>query len=684
MRAVVAMRPPATRILRRILLGVVVLVAVAVGWTLRRPSPSDAPGSPASGPPAEGTRIGDLAFFQFNEGEERVQVRARAMSGEEGGAMRLEGVEVSFPFVAQDGEGTATVTSDECLYDAERERAEFRGNVHVVTDDGFELTSESLDYLGDEMRVTTEADVEFGKGTTSGRARGASYDMAAETIELKSQVWLRFEDAVRPATEIESGRALADRRTRIIRFLRGVKIHHGDRELTSKRLRVGLDEELATIQHAAAIEDVDLRTGGGGDVGGAVLPAGGKRRLRCRRLNVTFRRDDGGLKRAVAVNTASLELESEPGRPPEKRRITGHLIQFDFDQQERLKTISALAGGRRVNPENRPVVLSAEPVGPGGAGRREVECRRFQARVDPDSGEWHVADFTGNVVFREPGRLAEAEAAAYDEKNNRLRLRGGTPRIHDEVDGSDLQAQRIDLATDTRGITAIGGVRHEIRRGGEEPAGGMLAGSEPAVLVCGRFEYDSVARKAWYRENALLRSGDDEIRAPLIVLEDPAPARRRLHASGGVVSFLHPRPEDDGAQDPAPVQTRSQEMVYEEDAGRVVYTGNVDIRQGDILTLSPKAVVTLQRGGRDVESIVAGEPVEVHQGVRRASGRTGTYTPQTETMVLEGDDVVLEDADRKVRGRVLTFQVGEDRIRVDGQEEVRTEAIFKKREPSTP
>jgi lipopolysaccharide transport protein LptA len=125
-------------------------------------------------------------------------------------------------------------------------------------------------------------------------------------------------------------------------------------------------------------------------------------------------------------------------------------------------------------------------------------------------------------------------------------------------------------------------------------------------------------------------------------------------------------------------------MVYEEDAGLVVYTGNVDIRQGDILTLSPKAVVTLQRGGRDVESIVAGEPVEVHQGVRRASGRTGTYTPQTETMVLEGDDVVLEDADRKVRGRVLTFQVGEDRIRVDGQEEVRTEAIFKKREPSTP
>ena len=52
--------------------------------------------------------------------------------------------------------------------------------------------------------------------------------------------------------------------------------------------------------------------------------------------------------------------------------------------------------------------------------------------------------------------------------------------------------------------------------------------------------------------------------------------------------------------------------------------------------------------------------------------------------MLEGDEVVLRDEGRRVEGRVLTFQVGEDRIRVDGREEVRTEAIFKQRESSTP
>jgi lipopolysaccharide transport protein LptA len=107
-----------------------------------------------------------------------------------------------------------------------------------------------------------------------------------------------------------------------------------------------------------------------------------------------------------------------------------------------------------------------------------------------------------------------------------------------------------------------------------------------------------------------------------------------------------------------------------------VYTGDVEIRQGDILTVSPGAVVTLTGDGEDVERIVAGEPVEVRQGQRQATGRTGTYTPANETFVLVGDEVALRDKDRVVRGRALTFQVGNDRIRVDGQEEARTEAIF--------
>ena len=48
-----------------------------------------------------------------------------------------------------------------------------------------------------------------------------------------------------------------------------------------------------------------------------------------------------------------------------------------------------------------------------------------------------------------------------------------------------------------------------------------------------------------------------------------------------------------------------------------------------------------------IRRLVAGDPVEVVQGTRRARGQTGTYVPATETMRLEGELVVLKDVDRK-------------------------------------
>jgi lipopolysaccharide transport protein LptA len=212
----------------------------------------------------------------------------------------------------------------------------------------------------------------------------------------------------------------------------------------------------------------------------------------------------------------------------------------------------------------------------------------------------------------------------------------------------------------------------------------MFGGEQPTLLVCRDFEYDPKTRTARYQENALLRSGSDEVRAPLITLEEPAPGKRRMTASGGTTSLLHPRSSKDAAKPPAPVDARSKEMVYQEAASRVVYKGDVEIRQGDILTKSPEATAFLTKDGNDVERLVAGEPVEVHQGQRRANGDRGVYTPADETFVLTGEKVVLFDLDRRLEGRILTFESGSDRIRVDGREEVRTEAVFKRKEPPRP
>jgi LPS export ABC transporter protein LptC/lipopolysaccharide transport protein LptA len=678
------MRPASTRLLRRILLGVVLLVAVTVVWSLRRSGPAGPP-EPEGSEPSSGTTIKNLAFDVFREGERKVELKARAMTGDEGGQQHFQGVVVRFPFVSRGEESTATVTADEGIYEAAREHARFRGNVHVVTADGFELTTESLDYLGDQGRVVTKDDVQFRQGRASGSARGAVYRVAGDVLVLRENVRLRFEDKSGGGpTEIDAARAQGSRETRVFNFGGGVVVRQGPRILHSKRLQVMLDGDLEGLRRAAAIEDVDLRIGGGGEMSGAPLPGGGERRLRCRRLNAFFN-DDGVVENAMATNNASLVLWPGPKEPPVKRRMEARQIAFSFDEEGRLAGLHARDWGGPGEKGRGIVVLSTTPLAPSKEPERQVECLSIQADLDPATGTLGSAEFKGRVVFTEPGRKAWAERAVYDGQSQVLQMTEGAPRIRDDGDGSELQAQRIEVGIATHDVVAVDGVRHSIRGGTANAGRGMLGGSEPTVLVCRKFEYDSTQRKAWYRENALLRTGRDEVRAPLIVLEDPAPGERRLTASEGVASFLHPRSRPgDEREEPAPVETHSAEMVYEEKARRVVYSGDVQIRQGDILTLSPRAVVTLTEGGDDVEMIVAGEPVEVRQGPRQAKGRTGTYTPADETMVLEGEEVVLQDVDRLVRGRVLTFKVGEDRIRVDGQEAVRTEAIFKRSEPPKP
>jgi len=116
-----------------------------------------------------------------------------------------------------------------------------------------------------------------------------------------------------------------------------------------------------------------------------------------------------------------------------------------------------------------------------------------------------------------------------------------------------------------------------------------------------------------------------------------------------------------------------------------VYKGDVVIRQGDIVTKSPEATLNFTSDGAGIQKLVAGEPVDVLQGDRRASGARGTYTPQSETMTLVGPKVVLKDPTQEVEGRTVTFHVNDDRVLVDGQEQVRTLSVIRNRkEPPKP
>jgi lipopolysaccharide transport protein LptA len=670
------------RLARRLLLALLVVVSGAVAWSLRRPSSRPSASAPGAAPsPGHGTTVAEGSLLRFREGKQKVEVKWRSMVGQEGDASRLLGVEVSLPFVADGRESNATITADECLYQTSPQRAAFKGNVRVKTHDGFELESDTLKYWGDEERVFTRDAVRFRRGTTSGSALGMEYRRGGG-LSLGADVRIRLEEAAGPPTDVEAASAWASRDERMVRFEGGVLVRQGERALRCRRLQLNLTEDLSAVDRAAAIEDVDLVTAAGAGLPGSAATEGGRKRLRCRRLNVVFRAK-GILQEALALNAASLEIEPGRGEAKEKRRVAAPQLRFEFDEQGRLVSLQGLPARQTDEDATHHALLTTEPLPPSRAGVRTVRSDRFTAALDPQSGAVRGADFEGSVTFTEPGRKAWAGRAVYEDEAGLVTLTGD-PRIVDEGEGSELRGRRIGLGTRSRNVTASENVRHTLARRGKTSRAGMLGGEEPTVLVCREFDYDAASRTARYRDNALLRSGKDEVRAPTIVIQDEGEGRRRLSASGGTTSVLHPRPEKGASKEPAAVEARSREMVYEEAANRIVYTGDVEIRQGDILTRSPEAVVTLTKDGGAVERLLAGEPVEVQQGARRATGQRGTYTPADETLVLVGEKVVLQDVDRRLEGRVLTFEVGSDRIRVDGREEVRTEAVFKRKEPPKP
>ncbi len=130
-------------------------------------------------------------------------------------------------------------------------------------------------------------------------------------------------------------------------------------------------------------------------------------------------------------------------------------------------------------------------------------------------------------------------------------LSGGEPRLVDEAQGGELRAREIRIGTRSRAVAASENVRHTTGRrekGGRGPArrGRADGGAVPAV----RLRRRDARRRATVR-HALMRSGKDEIRAPLIEIEEPVGGARRLTASGGVGSVAPPAGHEGGEAGPA-------------------------------------------------------------------------------------------------------------------------------------
>jgi lipopolysaccharide transport protein LptA/LPS export ABC transporter protein LptC len=662
-------RPAAVRGLRAGLLVLVIGTAAAVAWLLK-PSPpaAPAPSGPASAEPAA-PRTERLVYRSYKGDKVAFTLQAESQIGREQEELHLHGVVLTFSYVARGAEDTTTITADECAYTPTVQRAIFRGHVHVRTGEGFELTSEELIYRGDKGLAKSDELVHFKRKDVSGTSKGMTYHAEEGRLELAAEVQLVIADDKRPAMNIRAGRADAERQEGTLRFADGVEVTQGPDTLKAARLNINFTPE-QTIYRAVAVDDVDLQASSQGLLPAAsgALASGGPRHLRCKKLDLWFR-PDRSVKEATAGPDADLVAMSGPKEPPERRHLKARILVFHFDEQGRLEEVQAQKDSSFV----------AEALPPTSTPPRTVDCQGFVARLDPATGEAREIEFNKDVVFRQGKRVATAQAGWYQGKDGVLLLKEG-PRLVDEEQKSELLARAIDLNTKTGDVAARHDVRHVTSQRRGPGKTGLLGNDAPVIVTARFFDYEAKTRTARYREDALLRSGRDEIRAPEIRHQEQDDGKRRLQALGGIVSRLHPKPSP-GEKTAAPMEGRAAEMVYDEAKGQIVYKGEVSLRQGDIATKSPQATITLTADGTAVEKLTAGEPVEFRQGTRVANGARGTYTPATGSVELAGEQVTLQDATQQVRGRALTFNLHDDRVTVDGREQVRTETVLKKAPP---
>ena len=661
---------PNARLLRRLLLTLVLGVVGSVVWTYRRSSEARPPAPEPTPVAAAGdTRTENLVFKKFQGERLAWMLTAREMVGKEDEDMRLTGVDFAFSYVAQGKPGKGHIVADSCRYTPRVQRALFEGNVVVTTEEGFELRTDALIYRGDKGVAKSDRPVQFKRKDVSGSSTGFTYMAEEGSLELDADVVVVVQDEANPATEIRAARASLVREEKTLRFTGGVTVKQSSDVLTAQRFETDFGDD-HVIYRARAIDDVDLKTAGSLPGTAGVTGAGGPRHLRCRKLDLWFR-PNRLLQEATAGPDAELTLMPGPKDPRERRRLGARFLAFAYDEEGRLQEVRG----------QKDSWMRGEPLAPAKGEARRLAAQSFIARINTATGAAEYIEFTKDVQFEEGTRKATAQKAYYDGATQMLSLKE-SPELVDTREGSTLVAEAIDVGSRTGDIAARHDVRHVLRRKGG--AGGLLSGSGQPVLVTARFlDYDGETKVGVYKQDALLRAGKDEVRGAELRLGEKD-GLRRLEASGGVVSLLHPRREGAAAA-PAPVDGRARSMVYDEAKRELVYKGEVAIKQGVVSIRGPQATIELTADGADVRVMRAGEPVQVEQGERKAQGVRATYDPRAGTMALEGEPVTLVDPRQHVQGRAVTFNLGDDRVVVDGQEQARTQTVIRsRREPPRP
>ena len=420
------MRITSVKIIRRILLGVIGAVALAVFMnylvvTLRRTRDD---GNRPAMISADFRRAAEgIEVFVRKGSALRFTVRARRLRETIQEKNFLEGIEASD--FNEDGSVRNSIYSDMAVYDPGREILDFDGDVRIILNDGTELRAEALHYdLNTEIGIIPGL-MEFLSSNVSGRARDVRLYRDEDRLELGGEVdfSLTRESTVAAGDISDLGiRAVADRGTCLlpenrILFAGGVRMESQDMgALTADAVDIVLNDDRSKIANMTvsgnAAYEMRSRDGTRFISGGSMVFFAGtdgalEKVLISEQANLFVKSVDE--ERTLRAGEIEMFLDSKTGaiseirgtrgadllnrRGAEETRAAGDVIYAAFaDAGDRLRDV-------RLSGHSRFSIAGTEKAA------NELLAETIDAHFQPESENIEILAATGGVrwIFNSPG-----------------------------------------------------------------------------------------------------------------------------------------------------------------------------------------------------------------------------------------------------------------------------------------
>lgn len=596
---------------------------------------------------------------------------AESVGGSESG-QQFRDVEILFN--AGDDETPIVVTADHCVIDANR-TVHLEGNVVVHDDTTVRLEANTLEFARFPDRVWSTEPVKYQKKGLRGEAGSMHYVIKRGELDFGDGVRMTLQEDSAAPVRIVSDIAHMRRNQHWVQYVDGVRVRQKNRSLSANDVQLFLDDDNEEITRVEAYENVDLRmrvttkteSDDSEDSELALTSEPGMKQLLTDRLEMLFRPGGEILERVRAREGGTLIM-----RLPRNavdgydKRLEGHTLAFDFDEDGRLTTLRGRGG----------VKLVLIPRGPDGGDKKIVTARQLESDFDPETGELIEARCVRSVKFEQSDVRATSERGVLRSADSLLILTESA-RLWDPR--ANLEAEKIEIDLDSGNVEGHGDVRSSsLDSSGDNSGGSGLfpsAGKEPVYFVAEHLAYDRGEDVAVYTGSARGFQGRNRIEAETIRIYQ---REGDLIADGGVRTvFLQNLVEDDASEEePKPTVTRAARLHYRALEEVLEYREDVRMRSEEMTLRGASIDVTLESGGGGVREIYAEGNVEIETVDGKAAGDDARYLPEDKSMTITGEEAWLENAGKLTEGKQLTFFLTDDRILVDGQEQHRTKTTY--------